>query len=438
MKQTVSVFWFRRDLRLEDNAGLYYALRSGNPVLPVFVFDTLILDKLEQKTDRRVEFILQLLDGMQKKLKKSGGGLRIFHGTPEHSFKQLLSEFDVKAVYTNEDYESYARERDAEIETMLKDAGALFHLFKDQLIFSKNEVLKDNGTPYTVFTPYNNKWMAALKPFFLQSYPVEKYYPHFLKHSSANSPTLEELGFKAADEPFPPPDPGEDLIRHYAKQRDFPGLDATTRVGLHLRFGSISIRRLMREAKNLSAVYMKELVWREFYAMILWHFPQVGRGHAFKKEYEHIKWRNNEKEFTAWCEGRTGYPIVDAGMRQLNQTGFMHNRVRMITASFLIKHLLIDWRWGEAYFAEKLLDYDFANNNGGWQWAASTGCDAAPYFRVFNPTLQQTRFDPKGDYIRKWVPEIAEMNYPEPIVDHVFARNRALETYKKALAAAGR
>ena len=433
MKEPVSIFWFRRDLRLEDNAGLYYALRSGHPVLPVFIFDTVILGKLEQKTDRRVEFILKLLNGIQEKLNKIHSGLRIFHDTPAKSFAHLFSEFEIKAVYTNEDYEPYARERDAQIAALAKQHGALFHAYKDQLIFSKNEVLKDNGTPYTVFTPYSNKWMAALKPFFLKSYPVGKYHRHFLEHGKTQMPTLAKLGFKAAGESFPTSVPDENLIRHYARQRDFPALDATTRVGLHLRFGSISIRSLAREAQELNAVYMKELVWREFYAMILWHFPQVGKGHSFKKEYEHIHWRNNEKEFAAWCEGRTGYPIVDAGMHQLNETGFMHNRVRMITASFLVKHLLIDWRWGEAYFAEKLLDYELASNNGGWQWAASTGCDAVPYFRIFNPALQQEKFDPKGEYVKKWVPELSEMTYPDPIVEHTFARNRALEAYKTAV-----
>jgi len=304
------------------------------------------------------------------------------------------------------------------------------------VIFSRQEIIKEDGTPYTVFTPYSNKWKAILNfpnTGYLHSYPVEKYVKNFYTQDPKPLPGLESMGFYASGRKFPSPAPDRELIRGYAGQRDFPFLDATSRLGIHLRFGTISIRQLVAEAVRLSPVFLNELIWRDFYQMILWHFPKVGKGHAFREAYEKIPWRNNETEFAAWCEGRTGYPLVDAGMRQLNETGFMHNRLRMVTASFLAKHLLIDWRWGEAYFAEKLLDFDLASNNGGWQWAAGTGCDAAPYFRIFNPSLQQKKFDPDGSYIKKWLPDFQDLSYPAPIVEHGFARDRAIRVYKDAL-----
>ena len=429
----VNIFWFRRDLRLMDNAGLYHALRSDQPVLLLFIFDRNILDELEDKTDRRVAFIYQTLQVLQQQLAALNSAVMVKYGTPMEVFSSLIQYYNVQQVFTNEDYEPYARERDALMAGLLKQKGIHFHAFKDQVIFSRDEIKKEDGSPYTVFTPYSKKWKLALNPFYLRAYPVEKYVANLFRQTLPQMPDLSDLGFSASGKPFPLSIPDKNLIQHYAENRDYPALDATSHLGIHLRFGTISIRGLAAEANKRSVVFLNELIWRDFYHMILWHFPKVGQGKAFKPGYENINWRNNENDFEKWCIGQTGYPIVDAGMRQLNETGFMHNRVRMITASFLSKHLLIDWRWGEAYFAEKLLDYDLASNNGGWQWAAGCGCDASPYFRVFNPALQQKKFDPEGTYVSRWVPELAEMNYPDPMIEHVFARNRAIETYKKAL-----
>jgi deoxyribodipyrimidine photo-lyase len=433
VKSAVALFWFRRDLRLEDNAGLYHALKSGIPVLPIFIFDRNILDDLENKADRRVEFIYETIVAMQEQLKRSGSTLDVRYGRPVEIFDHLLADYDIKAVYTNTDYEPYATERDGEINRVLAAKKIAFHSYKDQVIFEKNEVLKDDGSPYTIFTPYSRKWKALLNDFYLRSYPVKKYRAHFWKHPPIAVPTRASMGFKKNGEPFPPVTVRSDLLKKYQQQRDYPGIHGTTHLGLHLRFGTISIRALARKAVELNETFLGELIWREFYQMILWHFPHVGKGKAFKPAFDHIEWRNNEKEFEKWCAGQTGYPIVDAGMRELNTTGFMHNRVRMVAASFLAKHLLIDWRWGEAYFAEKLLDFDLAANNGNWQWAAGSGCDAAPYFRVFNPTLQTKRFDPEFRYIKTWVPEWEELTYPQPIVGHEMARNRALAAYGKAV-----
>jgi len=432
VKPAVSIFWFRRDLRLEDNAGLYHALKSGTPVLPVFIFDRNILDDLENKADRRVEFIYEALAALREQLKEMGSVLEIRYGRPAETFRQLLADYDVSAVYTNSDYEPYATERDQEIKQLLAPEIP-FHSYKDQVIFEKNEVLKDNGSPYTVYTPYSRKWKALLNDFYLSSYPTKNYYRNFLVHRPLALPSLSSIGFRKAGEPFPAIALKADLLKKYKDQRDYPGIHGTTHLGLHLRFGTVSIRTLARRSAELSDTFLGELIWREFYQMILWHFPKVGKGKAFKPAYDHIKWRNNETEFEKWCAGQTGYPLVDAGMRELNTSGFMHNRVRMVVASFLAKHLLIDWRWGEAYFAEKLLDFDLAANNGNWQWAAGCGCDAAPYFRVFNPTLQAKRFDPDLHYIRRWVPEWEELSYPQPMVEHEMARKRALEAYSKAI-----
>ncbi|MES2374542.1 MAG: deoxyribodipyrimidine photo-lyase [Bacteroidota bacterium] len=426
--------WFRRDLRLTDNAALYYALKDSNPVLPIFIFDRNILDKLENKSDRRVEFIHVALEEIQGQLKEIGTGLLVYDGFPEQVFKQLSEKFEIEKIYANHDFEPYALERDAAIEKLLQFNDASFHTFKDHVIFEKNEVIKDDRTPYTVFTPYANKWKAKLKTFYLYPYPTEKYFSKFYKHDAAAIPSLENIGFQKTGRPFPSKELPDTIIKCYKERRDFPALEnGTSKMGIHLRFGTVSIRELAQRAIKLNDMYLNELIWRDFYHMILWHFPKVGKGMAFKTAYEMIEWRNNEEEFQKWCDGMTGYPIVDAGMRELNATGYMHNRVRMITASFLVKHLLIDWRWGEAYFAERLLDYDFASNNGGWQWASSSGCDAAPYFRVFNPTLQTEKFDKDLKYIKKWVPEFQEFSYPEPIVVHEEARKRVLEVYAKAL-----
>ncbi|RAJ73930.1 deoxyribodipyrimidine photo-lyase [Chitinophaga dinghuensis] len=429
----VNICWLRRDLRLNDQAALYHALRSGMPVLPVFIFDTNILDDLEDKADKRVLFIHHTLEQLNKQLKNFGSTIVTFHGTPVEAFRYWTQKYQVGAVYTNHDYEPYARQRDAAVAKELELQGIGFFTSKDQVIFEKNEVLKDNGEPYTVFTPYSKKWRAKLTPFYLKSYPVDKYLSHLFKAKSEAIPSLASLGFKKLENAeFPSAELDEGIISDYKETRDFPYLTGTTRIGLHLRFGTVSIREVARLGLELNDTFVNELIWREFFQMILWHFPHVV-GHSFKREYDSIPWRNNEKEFRLWCEGKTGYPIVDAGMRELNATGFMHNRVRMITASFLAKHLLIDWRWGEAYFAAKLLDYELASNNGNWQWAAGSGCDAAPYFRVFNPSLQTERFDKELIYIRKWVPELDTFDYPPQIIAHDIARKRALEVYSAAL-----
>jgi deoxyribodipyrimidine photo-lyase len=438
MKPRVNLFWFRRDLRLEDNAGLYAALKDKNPVVPIFIFDKNILEELledssaGETTDRRVEFIHLALQQLQQQLNKKSSTLDVRYGYPEQVFTQLLQDYAVEKVFTNHDYEPYAKQRDTVIAKLLKENGAGLHTFKDQVIFEKAEVVKDDGKPYTIFTPYSRRWKALVNEFYLRSYPVKKYLSNFYKQAEKKIPSLESMQFKPAGQAFPAKNWKEEIIRNYKEQRDIPSIKGTSRLSVHLRFGIISIRELAREAGSLNETFLNELIWRDFYHMILWHFPHVV-GHAFKPEYDKIQWRNNEKEFDAWCNGQTGYPIVDAGMRELNETGFMHNRVRMIVASFLTKHLLIDWRWGEAYFAKKLLDFDLAANNGGWQWAAGSGCDAAPYFRVFNPYLQTQRFDPALKYIRKWVAEFEEFTYPHPIIEHDVARKRCLEVYGKAL-----
>lgn len=431
-KPVINIFWFRRDLRLHDNAGLYHALKDKKPVLPIFIFDENILDELEDKCDRRVEFIHQALEEMQSTLHKLGSTLDVRYGFPSDVYKGLLKEYNIEKVFTNHDYDPYAKQRDKAIEELLKSSGATFHTYKDQVIFEKDEVVKDDGKPYTVFTPYSRRWKAALKEFYLKSYPNKKYFKNFYKEEPKGIPSLEAMGFKPVGHPFPGKEWKEEIIKKYKEQRDIPSVRGTSRLSVHLRFGTISIRELAREAGAINESFLNELIWRDFYHTILWHFPHIV-GHAFKPEYDKIKWRNNEKEFAAWCEGKTGYPIVDAGMRELNETGYMHNRVRMIVASFLTKHLLIDWRWGEAYFAKKLLDFDLAANNGGWQWAAGSGCDAAPYFRVFNPYLQTQKFDPELKYIRKWIPELDELTYPTPIVEHEVARKRCLAAYAVAL-----
>lgn len=437
--QSVNLFWFRRDLRLNDNAGLWHALKDKNPVVPVFIFDRNILDELDDKTDRRVEFIHAALEEMQAKLLSIGSSLDVHYGFPPDIYKKLLKHYKIEKVFTNHDYEPYATQRDKEIAALLKDAGVSFHTYKDQVIAEKSEVVKDDGKPYTIFTPYSRKWGAVVNDFYLSSYPTKKYWKNFYKQDEIAIPSLASMKFKPAGISFPSKKWKEDIIRKYREQRDIPAIQGTSRLSVHLRFGTISIRELAREAGSLNATYLNELIWRDFYQTILWHFPRIVT-HSFKPEYDKIQWRNNEKEFEAWCNGSTGYPIVDAGMRELNETGFMHNRVRMITASFLTKHLLVDWRWGEAYFAKKLLDYDLASNNGGWQWAASSGCDAVPYFRIFNPYLQTKKFDPELKYIRKWVPEFEAIvsvstnhTYPQPIVEHEFARKRCLEVFGRAL-----
>jgi deoxyribodipyrimidine photo-lyase len=426
--KTTTLFWFRRDLRLQDNAGLFRALKENEEVLPIFIFDSEILDKLEDKTDLRVVFIHQSLALMQKRLEETGSSLLVLHGNPIEIFNKL----NPKTVYANHDYEPYARKRDAAVKEILESKGITFKTYKDQVIFEKEEVVKEDGKPYTVFTSYSRKWKNKVENATLKNYDTEKYFGNLTKTKSIPLPELAEIGFTESPFQFPPRVVRQSIVEQYDTHRNFPAKEGTTKLSVHLRFGTVSIRKLAQIAIAKNQTWLNELIWRDFYHMILWHFPHV-ETNSFKPAYDKIGWRNNEKEFDAWCKGMTGYPIVDAGMRELNATGFMHNRVRMITASFLTKHLLIDWRWGEAYFAKKLLDFDLAANNGGWQWVASSGCDAAPYFRIFNPTLQAEKFDPKLEYIKKWVPELATENYPKPMVEHAFARERALKVYKEAL-----
>jgi deoxyribodipyrimidine photo-lyase len=432
-KNPVTVFWFRRDLRLDDNAGLYRALKSGNPVLPLFIFDRNILDKLEDKDDARVTFIYDEIEKIHHELKKHGSSLLVLYGEAERAWDHVLKTYEITTVYTNHDYEPYAKKRDEAIAQKLKKHDIVFKTYKDQVIFDRGEVLKGDGSPYTVYTPYMRKWYETLKPFYLKAYPNKKYFGNFFKTKSLFVPTLKEMGFERSKMDIPGKD-YEKYIAGYAEKRDYPGINGTTHIGLHLRFGTVSIRELASTANDhQNKTWLNELIWREFYMMILDNFPKTA-DHAFKPEYDHIKWINNEKQFKAWCDGMTGFPLVDAGMRELNATGYMHNRVRMVVASFLTKDLLIDWRWGEHYFAGKLLDYEMASNVGGWQWAAGSGTDAAPYFRVFNPDAQLKKFDPDFIYIKKWVPEYADFSkYPKPIVDHAFARDRCLKAFKDAL-----
>lgn len=429
---SVNVFWFRRDLRLTDNTGLYYALKEETPVLPIFIFDPNILLLLDDKTDARVTFIHQTLLGLKTQLEAKGSSLYILHSTPEEAFKKLLSEFNVKSVFTNRDYEPYAVQRDNAVRGLLKEKEIGFYAFKDQVIFEKDEIQTDTGGHYKVFTPYKNKWLGKWGSLKLEAHPEADLSGGFHSLNPLPAPTLEDIGFVRSSIPIPAATFSENIISNYDKTRDYPAVDGTSRLGIHLRHGTISVRAAARKASELNQTWMNELIWREFYQMILHSFPHVVNG-AFKPQYDHIPWRNNEEEFAKWCEGMTGYPIVDAGMRELNQTGYMHNRVRMVVASFLTKHLLIDWRWGEAWFAKKLLDFELASNNGGWQWAAGTGTDAQPYFRVFNPDSQTEKFDKDKKYIRQWVPEYDGKNYVKPIVDHKFARQRAIDTYKEAL-----
>jgi len=432
--EEISVFWFRRDLRLNDNCGLFHALENSYPVLPLFIFDKTILSQLEDKDDARVSFIHQEINRLASELAQLGSELRCEYGAPLEIFQKLMNSFKIKAVYTNHDYEPYALIRDQAIANLLKSGDATFNTFKDQVIFEKSEVVKDDGKPYTVFTPYSKKWKSKLSDSDIRPFPTERVFKSLYKPGNCSQiPSLQQMGFLQTTIPFPDRLIEKAVIQSYSEKRDFPAIHGTSRLSLHLRFGTISIRTLVREALEHSETWLNELIWREFYQMILWNFPAVV-GNSFKSAYDQIKWVNDPEQFQHWCNGTTGYPIVDAGMRELNATGFMHNRVRMIVASFLTKHLLIDWRWGEAYFARKLLDFELASNNGGWQWAAGCGCDAAPYFRVFNPAIQTEKFDKQGEYIRKWVPEFDDpFLYPKPIVDHKMARDRAISVYKAAL-----
>jgi deoxyribodipyrimidine photo-lyase len=428
----VTIFWFRRDLRIDDNRGFFHALKQHGNVLPLFIFDTDIIDKLPDKTDRRIAFIYEQLALINQAFAKKGSEISIKTGKPLLVFADLLQTFNISAAYANEDYEPYATKRDKEIKNLLSQTNVPFHLFKDQVIFEKDEVVKADGSPYTIFTPYSRKWLSRLSLQHLKASPSELHLDNLHQKTPGKKFDFAETGFNYQPSGIPAPMINSHLIGNYDLTRDIPALDGTTRLGVHLRFGTISIRRLVAEAKELNPTFLNELIWREFYMMILWHFPRVV-DQSFKPQYDNIRWLNDEQHFEEWCRGYTGYPIVDAGMRQLAQTGYMHNRVRMIAASFLTKHLLTDWRWGEQWFADKLLDYELASNNGGWQWAAGTGCDAAPYFRVFNPWLQTQKFDPQQEYLRRWIPEIDSSSYPEPVVEHKAARLHALKAFKKAL-----
>lgn len=425
----LNIFWFRRDLRLEDNTALNKALCSGLPVLPLFILDTNITDELPPE-DARISFIHETLATINSVLQKSGSSIYILKGKPEEIWKKLTLAFDINAVYANKDYEPYAIQRDIAIEEILRRNGTGFLRFKDQVIFEEAEIIKPDNKPYTVFTPYKNRWIKKLQENLNYILPsiVEKQSGYYL--CSYPFPSVQEIGFTKSSIRVRPFDLS--VIPDYHRYRDIPSADRTSYLSPHLRFGTISIRKAVKIASVENISFLNELIWREFFMQILFHFPDVVTGN-FKSIYDNIHWRNDEKEFQRWCEGKTGYPIVDAGMRQLNITGYMHNRVRMITAGFLCKHLLIDWRWGEAYFAEKLLDYELSSNNGNWQWAAGTGCDAAPYFRIFNPETQQKKFDPGKVYINRWVENIGKPDYPGRIVDHDFARERALTAYKTGI-----
>ncbi|MEX2350208.1 MAG: deoxyribodipyrimidine photo-lyase [Flavobacteriaceae bacterium] len=432
-KKKVNIFWFRRDLRLDDNVGFYKALNGKFPVLPIFIFDTEILDQLP-KDDARVTFIFETLQKMRENLQNTcGSSIATYHGKPLEVFKQIIKDFPVQNVITNHDYEPYAQKRDKEIEGFLSDKDIGFYTYKDQVIFEKDEVVKEDGTPYLVYTPYMKKWKERFKELSLKVYETKSLLKNCIEHSRLPNLTLADMGFEKSNIEVPDFDLSKSMIQEYEETRNFPARDETSRLSPHLRFGTVGIRQVVKKAiTEKNETFWNELIWREFFIQILWHFPET-QTQAFKKKYDRITWRNNEAEFEKWKTGTTGFPLVDAGMRQLNETGWMHNRVRMLVGSFLCKHLLIDWRWGEAYFAEKLLDYEMASNVGNWQWVAGCGVDAAPYFRIFNPTTQIEKFDKEKSYIKKWIPEFGSKSYPDEMVNHKEARERALSTYKEAV-----
>jgi deoxyribodipyrimidine photo-lyase len=430
----INIFWFRRDLRLDDNVGLFHALSSDLPVIPIFIFDSSILKKLDDKSDSRIDFIHHTVTTLKQELQVLGSDLLTFYDSPIDVMKTLVSKYNIQDVYTNEDYEPDAIKRDLLVSKFLDKSNRVLKQYKDQYIFAKNDILKKDKTPYTVYTPYKNKWLDQFTPIDMTSLNCKKYYESFCKVAPSKMVSLEDIGFIHSEKNYLlKKSIKRSYISNYHLHRDIPHLDATSKLGIHLRFGTISVRKCVQIGMKLNATWLSEIIWREFFMQILYHFPHSSRK-AFKPKYEKINWRNNKTDFQKWCDGKTGYPMVDAGMRELNQTGHMHNRVRMVTASFLIKHLLIDWRWGEKYFAKKLLDFDLASNNGNWQWAAGTGCDSAPYFRIFNPYTQQKKFDPDLIYIKKWIPEYGTDQYPEEIVEHKMAYRRAIDVYKSSLA----
>ncbi len=430
-QEKVAIFWFRRDLRLQDNAGLHAALSGDHPVQPIFIFDEHILADLEDKSDPRVSFLHQELDAINEELHSKNTSLAVYHGEPMKVWKQLTKDFNIAAVYTNRDYEPYATKRDQDVADFLSSEGVDFNTFKDQVILEPWEVLKKDETPYLVYTPYSKMWKKVVQEKDFEPYSSALYFDNW-NVSSFDFPTLKSIGFEPTTIAIPNKRLTDHTMEVYADERDFPAKDSTSKLGIHLRFGTVSVREIAARARNKSEVFYSELIWREFFMMILYHYPHAVTNN-FNKKYDAVPWRNDKEEFKKWCEGKTGYPMVDAGMRELNATGYMHNRVRMITAGFLTKHLLIDWRWGEAYFASKLLDYELSANNGNWQWAAGTGVDAAPYFRVFNPTEQIKKFDKDKIYQRRWIKELGTDRYPDPMVEHKMARERAIKTYKDAL-----
>lgn len=436
----ITIFWFRRDLRLHDNAALFHALKENKKVQCIFIFDKNILDDLKDSKDVRVAFIHDTLSEIKQTLNSYGADLWVFHDTALDAWQKILSQNNVDKIYFNRDYEPYALNRDQELNILAESMNIDVCTYKDHVVFESHEVLKDDGNPYVVFTPYKRKWMSLLESGrlennfdVLKAFKCEDYLSNL---NPVDEPmafiSLGAMGFEKTNIAIPSKEVSQSLIKEYGDKRNFPAIHGTSRLGVHYRFGTVSIREKAAKAIGLSETYLNELIWRDFYSQILHHFPHIVK-ESFRKKYDNIDWRNNKEEFEAWCQGKTGYPIVDAGMRELNTTGYMHNRVRMIAASFLTKHLLIDWRWGEAYFAQKLLDYDLASNNGGWQWASGSGTDAAPYFRIFNPWTQQDKFDKHKAYIKKWIPEYGTPQYPQPIVDHKEARERCLKTYKEAL-----
>ena len=429
----ISIFWFRRDLRLHDNKALFHALQSEEKILPIFIFDIDILKKIP-KDDARISFIYSELKAMNMHLEAYGTEIKMFHGNPKEVFKSLMKNYTIVKVFTNHDYEPYAIKRDLEIKEVVSTSKIDFQTYKDQVIFEKNEITKKDGNPYVVYTPYSRKWLEKYETNKPENYPSEDLLDRLYKKTKSETLTLSDIGFIETSIPIKNYIFNSRIINEYEETRNFPALDNTSKLGPHLRFGTVSVRQMVSRADAYeNKIFLKELIWREFFMQILWHFPETHKN-SFKSKYDRIIWRNNEKEFKKWCEGNTGYPMVDAGMRQLNKTGFMHNRVRMLVGSFLCKHLLIDWRWGEAYFAEKLHDYEMSSNVGNWQWVAGTGVDASPYFRIFNPTSQIQKFDKELKYIKKWVPDFQEITYPNPMVEHKFARERCLKTYKDALA----
>jgi deoxyribodipyrimidine photo-lyase len=469
-KHQKSLVWFRRDLRDYDHAALYHALKNSAQVFCIFVFDNEILDLLEDKADRRVEFIWESIKALKAALQSHGGDLIVAHGKAREIIPQQAKKFGVDAVFSNRDYEPSAMARDAAVEQALSQDDIEFHQFKDQVIFEKDEVLTQQGKPYGVFTPYKNAHLKKLNDFYLKPYPTDRYFSHLAKHQAEAIPELESLGFQRTNlsqMKLPTGMQGAkslfedfiDRIKQYKEARDYPAVKGPSYLSVHLRFGTISIRQLARTAWQMGGggpeTWLSELIWRDFYFQILYHNPKIADGEAYKAEFNHLPFPNDKRLFEAWCKGETGYPLVDAAMRQLNQTGYMHNRLRMVVASFLVKDLLIDWRWGERYFTEKLIDFDLSANNGGWQWAASTGCDAQPWFRIFNPTTQSEKFDPAGKFIRKYIPELTACsnkeihapwlipglrqamlgieigkNYPLPVVDHALQREKTLSLYK--------